>query len=145
MRQAALSADPALGIDEALYRDPNPLDGDAANTLDTVHPGWRLAGPRTGDLVVTQGVGGAFTDPINPVAGGHGGPNTTDNLFTITGGWKGIMKNGTLTGSQDPRFDDTGLNPGQAENVDVAPTAMRLLGLEPPRDNEGRVLSEAFK
>ena len=50
----------------ALYRDPNPLDGDTVNTLDAVHPGWHLAGPRTGDLVVTQTAGGAFTDPINP-------------------------------------------------------------------------------
>jgi len=145
MRQAAVSADPSFGIDEALYRDPNPLDGDAANTLDAVHPDWHLAGPRTGDLVVTQSAGGAFTDPVNPVAGGHGGPNTTDNLFTITGGWKGIAKNGTLAGQPGARFDDTALNPSQAENVDVAPTAMRLLGLEPPRDNKGRVLTEAFK
>ena len=145
MRQAALAADPALGIDEALYRDPNPLDGDTVNTLDAVHPGWHLAGPRTGDLVVTQTAGGAFTDPINPVAGGHGGPSTTDNLFTITGGWKGIAKNGALAGQPGPRFDDTGLNPTQAENVDVAATAMRLLGQQPPRDNKGRVLTEAFK
>jgi predicted AlkP superfamily pyrophosphatase or phosphodiesterase len=144
MRQAALAADPAFGIDEALYRDPNPLDGDTANTLTTVHPAWHLAGPRTGDLVVTQSAGGAFTDPINPVAGGHGGPSTTDNLFTITGGWKGLAKNGALVGQPGARFDDTELNPAQAENVDVAPTAMRLLGLEPPRDNKGRVLTEAF-
>ena len=71
--------------------------------------------------------------------------NSPTNLFTITGGWKGIAKNGTLAGQPGARFDDTALNPSQAENVDVAPTAMRLLGLEPPRDNKGRVLTEAFK
>src|SRR6185503_1454307 len=41
-------------------------------------------------------------------------------------------------------FDDTLSNPGQAENVDVAPTVMGLFGLAPPRDNSGRFLSEAF-
>ncbi len=142
MRAAALAAS---GIDEALYREPNPADGDAANTLDGVHPGWHLAGERTGDLVVTHGVGGAFSDPINPQAGGHGGPYTTDNFFAITGGWKGLAKTGTVAGVAGARFDDTELNPGQAENVDVAPTALRVLGLEPPADNRGRVLTEAFK
>ncbi|HQR80898.1 MAG TPA: alkaline phosphatase family protein, partial [Actinomycetota bacterium] len=144
MRAAALASASGNGIDEALYREPNPADGDVTHTLDTVHPAWHLAGERTGDLVVTHLPGGAFTDPINPMAGGHGGPYTTDNMFAITGGWRGIAKNGTLTGQTDPRFDDTELNPGQAENVDVAPTALRVLGLEPPRDNQGRVLTEAF-
>ncbi|MEZ5185053.1 MAG: alkaline phosphatase family protein [Candidatus Nanopelagicales bacterium] len=145
MREAALSSGTATGIDEALYREPNSLDGGDANTLDTVHPGWHLTGDRTGDLVVTQLPGGAFTDPINPTAGGHGGPDTTDNLFTISGGWKGLKKNGLIPGQIGPRFDDTALDPGQAENVDIAPTVMKLLGLEPPRDNQGRLLIEAFK
>ncbi|MCU0279142.1 MAG: alkaline phosphatase family protein [Candidatus Nanopelagicales bacterium] len=144
MRQAALAA-ADRGIDEALYREPNPTDGDAANTLDGVHPAWHLNGERTGDLVVTHATGGAFSDPINPTNGGHGGPFTTDNFFAITGGWKGLVKNGTVSGVADARFDDTQANPGQAENVDVAPTALRVLGLEPPRDNRGRALTEAFK
>ncbi len=144
MRAAALSDTAVSGIDEALYRESNPLDGDQTHTLDAVHPDWHLAGERTGDLVVTQSGAGAFTDPSNITNGGHGGPTTLDNLFTITGGWKGLAKNGTLAGQQGPRFDDTALNPGQAENVDVAPTALALLGLQPPRDNKGRVLTEAF-
>ncbi len=145
MRAAALADTATTGIDEALYREANPLDADDTYTLDGVHPDWHLAGPRTGDLVVTQWPGGAFTDPVNPTAGGHGAPDTTDNFFAITGGWKGLVKNGAIAGQAGPRFDDTALNPGQAENVDVAPTAMRLLGLEPPRDNRGRDLAEAFK
>jgi predicted AlkP superfamily pyrophosphatase or phosphodiesterase len=145
MRAAALADTATTGIDEALYREANPVDGGDANTLDGVHPAWHLAGPRTGDLVVTQWPGGAFTDPINPTAGGHGAPDTTDNFFAITGGWKGLAKNGAIAGQTGPRFDDTLLNPGQAENVDVAPTAMRLLGLQPPRDNRGRDLTEAIK
>ena len=83
-------------------------------------------------------------DPSYFTVGGHGGPNTLDNIFTVIGGWSGLAKNGTLTGQQAPRFDDTALNPGQAENVDVAPTALALLGQQPPRDNKGRVLTEAF-
>ena len=78
MRAAALATS---GIDEALYREPNPSDGDTANTLDGVHPGWHLTGERTGDLVVTHGVGGAFSDPINPTAGGHGGPYSYPQLL----------------------------------------------------------------
>ena len=144
MRQAAVSASPTAGTDEALYREPNPLDGDTAHTLDGTHPDWHLAGDRSGDLVVTQLPGGSFTDPVQVLTGGHGGPSTTDNMFAITGGWQGLAKNGELQGQQDGRFDDTGLNPGQAENVDVAATAMQLLGLQPPRDNRGRVLTEAL-
>lgn len=139
MREVALGAQ---GVDEALYREANPVDPGAS--LDEVHPDWHLAGDRTGDLVVTQTAAGAFTDPAFLHAGGHGGPTTLDNIFTITGGWSGLAKNGTLTGQQAPRFDDTALNPGQAENVDVAPTALALLGLQPPQDNKGRVLREAF-
>jgi hypothetical protein len=55
------------------------------------------------------------------------------------------VRNQTLSGTRDPLFDDTLSNPGQAENVDVAPTVMRLFGLAAPRDNSGRFLSEAFK
>ncbi|MFM8762254.1 MAG: hypothetical protein ACKOFC_03140, partial [Solirubrobacterales bacterium] len=53
-------------------------------------------------------------------------------------------RNGTLKGKVGKRFDDTARNPGQAENVDLAPTATALLGLGLPRDNQGRVLREAF-
>jgi len=144
MRAAALSGGPASGIDEALYRQPNPQDGGDAHTLDAVHPDWHLNGVRTGDLVVTQLPGGAFNDPVNPTAGGHGSPYSTDNFFAVTGGWSGVASNGAIAGQPGERFDDTAANPGQAENVDVAPTALALLGLDPPRDNRGRVLTEAF-
>ena len=45
------------------------------------------------------------------------------------------MRKQPLSGTQDPLFDDTLANPGQAENVDVAPTVMGLFGLAAPRDN----------
>ena len=143
MRKRALATD---GINEALYREPNPEDGGDAHTLDGAHPGWRLAGGRTGDLVVTHDPAGAFSDPgsfDNPLVGNHGGPQTRDNLFAVIGGGAGVRSQ-TLSGSRDAFFDDTLANPGQAENVDVAPTVMGLFGLAAPRDNAGRVLSEAF-
>jgi arylsulfatase A-like enzyme len=143
MRERALAT---AGVSEALYREPNPEDGGDAHTLGARHPAWRIAGVRTGDLVVTHAPGGAFSDPglfDNPLAGNHGGPQTRDNFFAVTGGGSGVRRQ-TLSGSQDPLFDDTLSNPGQAENVDVAPTVMGLLGLAAPLDNAGRVLSEAF-
>ncbi|HEV2999159.1 MAG TPA: alkaline phosphatase family protein [Solirubrobacteraceae bacterium] len=131
------------GVDEALYRVPNPADGGAEHTLDAQHPGWRLAGERTGDLVVTHVEGGAFNEP-NPLVGNHGGPQTTDNTFAVISGG-GQVRQQSLGGAVGPRFDDTLLNPGQAQNVDVAPTVMALFGLPAPADSEGRVLVEAFE
>lgn len=131
------------GVDEALYRQPNPLDGGSANTLEARHPGWRIAGPRTGDLFVTQRTGGAFNEP-NPLTGNHGGPQTSDNTFAVVSGG-GQVRQQAIGGQVAPRFDDTLLNPGSAQNVDVAPTVMALLGAPPPLDNEGRVLTEAFE
>ena len=131
------------GVDEALYRQPNPLDGGNANTLDARHPGWRIAGPRTGDLLVTQKSGGAFNEP-NPLTGNHGGPQTSDNTFAIVSGGRQVRQQ-AIGGQVAPRFDDTLLNPGSAQNVDVAPTVMALLGASPPLNNEGRVLREAFE
>jgi predicted AlkP superfamily pyrophosphatase or phosphodiesterase len=139
MRATALS-DPR--VDEALYRQPNPEDGGTVNTLDGAHPGWRVAGERTGDLVVTHRPGGSFSDPFNPLPGEHGGPQTTDNLLLVAGG--GLVRGQDLAAPAAPRFDDTLANPGQAQNVDVAPTALALLGLRAPATNEGRVLAEAF-
>ena len=55
-------------VDEALYRAPNPADGGVEHTLGAVHPGWRIAGERSGDLFVTHTAGGAFTDPGEPAA-----------------------------------------------------------------------------
>ena len=128
-------------VSEALYREPNPADGGHANTVDTVHPGWNLGGDRTGDLVVTHDAGGAFSDPINPLAGNHGGPQTRDNFMAVIGPAKWVQQ-GTPPGEARPGFDDTLQNAEQAENVDVAPTVARLLGFTPPAQNQGRVLSE---
>ena len=78
----------------------------------------------------------------NPLPGNHGGPQTRDNFFAVAGG--AFVRQGMPPGSAEPLFDDTLVNPLQAENVDPAPTVMGLLGLAAPRDNAGRFLGEAF-
>ena len=146
MRQVALGASNGkVSIDEALYRLPNAADGGERYTLLRNHPQWRMKGAMFGDLVVTQKPGGRFAEPINPLNGNHGNPFTTDNFLMVTGGWKGLARNGTIRGRVGRRFDDVALNLGQAENVDVAPTSTALLGLRAPRSNQGRVLREAFR
>ena len=150
MREAAIGTGNASAqiagsgpVSEALYRESNPADGGAANTLDAVHPNWSLAGPRTGDLVVTHVPGGAFNDPINPLTGNHGGPQTRDNFMAVFGP-ASMVQQRRPPGEAVPGFDDTGRNPDQSENVDVAPTVARLLGLRAPRDSQGRVLGESL-
>ena len=150
MREAALGSGNAAAqlsgsgpISEALYREDNPADGGAAHTLRTVHPNWFLEGARAGDLVVTHDAGGAFNDPINPLAGNHGGPQTRDNFMAVIGP-ASMVQQRVPPGEAQPGFDDTGSNPDQSENVDVAPTVARLLGLGPPRDSQGRILGEAL-
>jgi hypothetical protein len=59
-------------------------------------------------------------------------------------GGAGIVKQATVPGEALPGYDDTAQNPGQSENVDVAPTIARALGFEAPDDNQGRALTEAF-
>ena len=136
-----LAGPPAV---EALYREANPADGGAANTLDGRHPAWQLNGERTGDLVVYSQSNTSFNDPVNPLAGNHGGPQTRDNFFAVIGGAP-MIEQRALAGAQSPLFDDTERNPEQAENVDVAPTVLRLLGRAAPAQSQGRFLSEAFR
>nr|MDQ3357030.1 alkaline phosphatase family protein [Actinomycetota bacterium] len=115
------------GTNEANYRERNPVDGGDAQTLGRVHPAYRLVDRRAGDLVVTHDPGGAFSEPVNPLAGNHGSPFTRDNFFAVIGGGD-FVRQQTLRGVRGPRFDDTLRNPRQAENVDVAVTALCALG-----------------
>lgn len=136
-------------VDEALYRLPNAADGGDAHTLDAVHPGWRLAGERSGDLIVTAKQAEKFGDGIpggiNPLSGNHGAPQTLDHTFAIAGG-NPLIKQQAIAGEQvDPvRFSDTLANPGSSEQVDISPTVMALFGRRPPEQSQGRVLTEAF-
>lgn len=143
MRAAVLAQD---GVSEALYREPNPSDGGDEHAVDTVHPQWRLAGERSGDLIVTSDAGVAFSDPSsssNPLIGNHGAPQTRDNFFAVVGGGD-LVRQQTVAGEVGPLFDDTARNPQQAENVDLAPTVMGLFGLAAPRNSRGRYLANAF-
>jgi hypothetical protein len=144
MREAALATG---GVQEALYREPNPLDGGSAHTLQGAHPAWRAAGPRMGDLVVTARPGTGFGEPMapnDPFHGRHGSPHTLDNFFAVVGGGDFVRQQALSGQARPPFFDDTALNPNQSENVDVASTVMGLLGLFAPRNNAGRFLAESF-
>lgn len=139
MREVAVATD---GVDEALYREPNPLDGGTTHWVGAVHPDWHQTGPRSGDLLVTVKDGLRVTEPSstsNPIPGNHGMPSTLRIPVIVSGGLP--VAAATVTGSADPfvRAAD------QAENVDMAPTAAWLLGVDPPAGGfDGRALSEAF-
>ena len=95
-----------------------------------------VGGTAIGDLVVTAvAPDGAFNEP-NPLTGNHGGPQTRDNFFAVIGGGP-LVRRQAIAGAVDPLFDDTERNPGQAENVDVAPTVTRLLGERAPAAERG--------
>lgn len=143
------------GIDEALYREPNPLD--PGNDLASVHPAWRLGTPRAGEIFVTARDGHSVRAADGePIPGNHGHAVTRHSTMLVTGGWDGLAAPASVTA--DPalvdteRFDDTEALPGQSENVDIAPTVGWLLGVPDPaladgeRDPQwqGRVLDEAF-
>jgi hypothetical protein len=145
------------GVDEVLYREPNP--GDPGHDVDTVHPAWRLGTPRAGELFVTVEPGHKVGTPTsNPLPGNHGHAITRHSTMLVTGGWDGVAAPVSVAAS-DPaavdtvHYDDTEALPEQSENVDVAPTIGWLLGVPDPRAPlaagevaqwQGRVLDEAF-
>jgi hypothetical protein len=139
MRQIAVATE---GVDEALYRLPNPLDGGEEHWVGRVHPDWHQTHPRSGDLLMTveDGLRASEPGPVsNPIPGNHG-MSSTVRIPTIVSGGIGVTQR-TVPGDPSPfvRADD------QAENVDMAPTAAWLLGVQPPAGGfDGRVLSEAF-
>lgn len=138
------------GVEEALYRQPNPADGGSAHTVSAAHPDWHYDHPRAGDLVVTAEPLWAFGDTspsfaFNPLPGNHGGPSTRAVPYLILGGSPLVRDRGTVAPSSlVSEGDDTGANPEQAENVDDAATIAALLGVAPPAGNAGRVLTEAL-
>lgn len=146
-REVALAQ---LGVDEALYTEPNPEDGGDAHTLDTVHPAWRLTHERTGDLLVTAEATAHFTDPspdapFDPLLGTHAHPTTRAVPYIVTGGSELVADAGTIAPSgPENEADDTEVLTEQAESVDGAPTIATMLGIDPPLDNQGRVLFEAL-
>jgi ectonucleotide pyrophosphatase/phosphodiesterase family protein 5 len=141
MREIALVTD---GVDEALYREPNPLDGGEAHWIGAVHPDWHQTHPRSGDLLVTVEDGRRVSEPSrtsNPIPGNHGMPSTL-HIPTFVSGGIGVRQQTIAPTTDDPSVR----SPDQTENVDIAPTAAWLLGVRPPAAGfDGRVLSEAFE
>jgi Type I phosphodiesterase / nucleotide pyrophosphatase len=133
------------GIEEALYRLPNPVDGGSAHTLDALHPDWRLAHPRAGELLLVAKAGYRFDDPFSAAAAGlrgsHGGAGEIRIPILVTGGYAKLRRQ--IVESEP-----------QAENPDLGLTAAWLLGIRPPRQLNGepvpaklsgRILTEAFE
>lgn len=142
MREIALATE---GVRDALYIRPNPADGGEEHWVGRVHPQWGLLGDYTGELIVTVergwriGHGGMDS---NPIPGNHGHPETLPVPVIVAGGWEGVRSQ-RLDPDGEPSLTDEA--EGQARNIDLAPTAAWLLGLNPPPGGfDGRVLEEAF-
>jgi hypothetical protein len=134
MRETALATP---GVAEALYREPNPADGNLRHTIEAAHPDWNAAGVRSGDLFVTSERGIAFGEPTaasNPLPGHHGGPQTRDNFLAVVSGGE-LVENGTQTGSG---------RRASPQNTDIASTVMGMFGLFRAEDDRGRFLVRAF-
>ena len=147
LREQALELD---GVEEVLYRLPNPLDGGRAHTIDNVHPRWRLGGtPRVGEILIVGEENYAVMtnqlDDDNAVPGHHGHATDRHIPFIVASGGTYVSDRTVKADRQrvDQR-DDTGRLRNQAENVDIAETISWLLDLPSPRDSRGRVLDEAF-
>ena len=144
------------GVDEALYRLPNPFD--PGNDLQVVHPDWHLDHERAGELVITAVEGYTFCDnpdlsvaygcaEFAPMKGDHGGPYQRHVPLLITGG-SSLVRRQIIPPSDPARvnqIDDTTLLPEQAEVVDLAPTVAWIYEVNPPAQGLGRPLTEALQ
>ncbi len=141
IRDIAVGTD---GIDEALYRQPNPADGGEAHWVGKVHPDWHQTGPRSGDVLLTAKDGRRISEPgnlSNPIPGNHGMTSTLRIPVIISGG---LAAKAQRLGPAEALSGAVRL-PGQPENTDFAPTAAWLLGMQAPAAGfDGRVLTEAF-
>lgn len=146
IRKRALATD---GILEALYRLPNPLDGGDQFTVDSVHPDWHLGGTsRIGEMLITgaedRHLAPTLLDDDNPILGHHGHPSDRHIPFIVASGGTYVRDQSVGPGGTPVEGDDTAVLPEQAENVDIAPTVSWLYGLREPKQNQGRVLEQAF-
>ena len=148
IRQLALQID---GVEEALYRLPNPVDGGSAFTIDNVHPNWNLGGTdRIGELLIVADEQHAIfedqTDDDRLFPGQHGHSTDRHVPFVVASGGPYLVDQtvAASTSAEINERDDTAALPEQAENVDIAPTLAWLLGVDAPSRSQGRILSEAF-
>jgi hypothetical protein len=82
-RRAALATE---GVGEALYLAPNRDDGGDAAVLGRVHPDWRLAQERSGDLLLVAAPGWVLADADEAhLLGNHGAPGELDVPIVVVG------------------------------------------------------------
>jgi len=117
------------GVAEVLAR----LPGAGVPLLGSVHPGWHLVHPRTGELLLVAARGYQFVDPFDPedasLLGNHGGPGELAVPLVVTGGFEGLKAAPPST-------------PAPVA-VDVAPTIAALLALRRPNRVDGSPLPPA--
>ena len=125
-----------------------PMAGGRRGALPRAEPGGRrgraharractpaggIAGERSGDLRRHPRRGRRVHRPEpNPLPGNHGGPQTRDNMFAVVGGGRWCASSRSA-GAVDAALRRHERNPGQAENVDVAPTVTRAARPAPRR------------
>jgi predicted AlkP superfamily pyrophosphatase or phosphodiesterase len=129
----------------------------SAPTFDPLDPGNAEKSRGGNAFEVTSGSGYSFGTPqpaplsARP-ADTHGHPGTRHILFVVAGGLQSCVSN--QVAALDKRIptarlegDDTHQLTKQAENVDIGPTILWTLGLDPSLlkgGGQGRVLREAF-
>ncbi|MDD9892301.1 MAG: alkaline phosphatase family protein [Gammaproteobacteria bacterium] len=157
-------------VEHAWYANPDLYTGSALNGALVGDTGGAM--PATiksrhenlGDLVLAISDGFKFSEPDasgNPIPGNHGHMPTIHNTIIVSGGASFLVAGNAVDSGNDDHFVR---DPGQSENIDVAPTVAWLLGLDiqdgqfPDAGNtfpdygdavsrsgfDGRVLSEAF-
>jgi hypothetical protein len=122
-RRLALATD---GVAEALYLAPNPGDGGDAALLGRVHPEWRLAHERSGDLLLVAAPGYALADADEAhLLGNHGALAELDVPVVVLG---------------DAERPAGGC--GRPRAADVGATLFGCLGLRPARRLDGGAVVE---
>ena len=146
------AARPEWGLDDARAGDlviaalaSGPQTG-LGNPVPTGVAPWET----TGEDPLGLGRGytlNAATSTGGLLPGDHGHPGARHIPFYVISGGDFVVDQVVGAASAPSEGDDTALDPGQAENVDIAPTVAWLYGLDPATalpDAEGRVLGEAF-
>jgi hypothetical protein len=120
------------GIEEALYRRPNPRDGDSVHTVASVHPDWHIDHERSGDLILVAKLGWQVVDGSaveSQLIGNHGGPAERAVPAIVVGG-------ATIGPGAD--CDDV-------RAADLGRTVQACLGLPEARQLDGRAIPTAAR
>ena len=91
-------------------------------------------GAGTGPFEVASGAGymlAALASAQGVLQGDHGHPGTRRIPFYVIGGGDHVVDQTIAASGAINEGDDTAANPGQAENLDIAPTVAWIYGLDP--------------